>query len=239
MSAWFSFTLKFGFTLKVTRKTNPVLELELNKESVLFSILEAAGWPIWPLLICSIIVTALIIERLYQLRAELIAPKNLLDEVLRKVDQGAVSNIDLETLKGGSPMGAILAATLKAFNQQPQAKEQELREEIELEGKMIAHDLERFQAAIATIASAAPLLGLFGTVVGMIDIFGSQSGVSNNPAQLAHGISTALYNTAFGLIIAIPSLICWRYFRTQIESFVLTLEGSSEKLLKHLVRKRY
>ena len=204
----------------------------------MFEILEAAGWHIWPLLICSVIATALIIERFYRLRTPLIAPKGLLDAVLAKIDQGHASSIDIHALQSGSPLGAILAATLKAFNQQPQAKEQEIREEIELEGKLIAHELERFQSAIATIASAAPLLGLFGTVVGMIDIFGSQSGVSNNPAQLAHGISTALYNTAFGLIIAIPSLICWRYFRTQIDTFVLSFEGSSEKLLKHLIRNR-
>ena len=204
----------------------------------MFSILEAAGWPIWPLLLCSVIATALIIERFYQLRTNLIIPQGLLDAVLAKVDQGDATSIDTEALKLGSPLGAILAATLNAVNHQPNAREQELREEIELDGKLIAHELERFQSAIATIASAAPLLGLFGTVVGMIDIFGSQSGVSNNPAQLAHGISTALYNTAFGLIIAIPALICWRYFRTQIDTFVLALEGSSEKLLKHLMRRR-
>ena len=204
----------------------------------MFSILEAAGWPIWPLLLCSVIATALIIERFYQLRTNLIIPQGLLDAVLAKVDQGDATSIDTEALKLGSPLGAILAATLNAVNHQPNAREQELREEIELDGKLIAHELERFQSAIATIASAAPLLGLFGTVVGMIDIFGSQSGVSNNPAQLAHGISTALYNTAFGLIIAIPALICWRYFRTQIDTFVLALEGSSEKLLKHLIRRR-
>ena len=204
----------------------------------MFSIIEAAGWPIWPLLICSIIATALIFERFYQLRTALITPKNLLNEVLHKVDLGVPASIDAEHLRQNSPLGAILACTLKAYSQMPSAKEQELREDIELEGKRIAHELERFQSAIATIASTAPLLGLFGTVVGMIDIFGSQSGMSNNPTQLAHGISTALYNTAFGLIIAIPSLICWRYFRSQIDSFVLTLEGSSEKLLKHLIRKR-
>jgi len=204
----------------------------------LFSILEAAGWPIWPLLLCSVIATALILERFYQLRADHITPKGLLEEIQSTVDKGIPLPVDLEALKANSPLGSILAATLKAFADNPKAKEQELREEIELEGKLIAHELERFQSALATIASAAPLLGLFGTVVGMIDIFGSQSGVSNNPAQLAHGISTALYNTAFGLIIAIPSLICWRYFRTQIDTFVLTLEGSSERLLKHLMRKK-
>ncbi len=204
----------------------------------MFSILESAGWPIWPLLVCSVIATALIIERLYQLRAQRVIPSSLLVEVLDKVDAGLPSSIDVDQLERGSPLGSILSATLRAFSANPKAQELELKQEIELEGRFIAHQLDRYLAALATIASAAPLLGLFGTVVGMIDIFGSQSGTSSNPAQLAHGISTALYNTAFGLIIAIPSLIFWRYFRTQIDYFVLTLESSSEKLLKHLLKMR-
>lgn len=204
----------------------------------MFSILESAGWPIWPLLVCSVIATALIIERLYQLRAQRVIPSSLLVEVLDKVDAGLPSSIDVDQLERGSPLGSILSATLRAFSANPKAQELELKQEIELEGRIIAHQLDRYLAALATIASAAPLLGLFGTVVGMIDIFGSQSGTSSNPAQLAHGISTALYNTAFGLIIAVPSLIFWRYFRTQIDYFVLTLESSSEKLLKHLLKMR-
>ena len=204
----------------------------------MFSILESAGWPIWPLLVCSVIATALIIERLYQIRAQRVIPSSLLVEVLDKVDAGLPSSIDVDQLERGSPLGSILSATLRAFSANPKAQELELKQEIELEGRIIAHQLDRYLAALATIASAAPLLGLFGTVVGMIDIFGSQSGTSSNPAQLAHGISTALYNTAFGLIIAIPSLIFWRYFRTQIDYFVLTLESSSEKLLKHLLKMR-
>ena len=204
----------------------------------MFSILESAGWPIWPLLVCSVIATALIIERLYQLRAQRVIPSSLLVEVLDKVDAGLPSSIDVDQLERGSPLGSILSATLRAFSANPKAQELELKQEIELEGRIIAHQLDRYLAALATIASAAPLLGLFGTVVGMIDIFGSQSGTSSNPAQLAHGISTALYNTAFGLIIAIPSLIFWRSFRTQIDYFVLTLESSSEKLLKHLLKMR-
>jgi biopolymer transport protein ExbB len=189
-------------------------------------------------LVCSVIATALIIERLYQLRAQRVIPSSLLVEVLDKVDAGLPSSIDVDQLERGSPLGSILSATLRAFSANPKAQELELKQEIELEGRIIAHQLDRYLAALATIASAAPLLGLFGTVVGMIDIFGSQSGTSSNPAQLAHGISTALYNTAFGLIIAIPSLIFWRYFRTQIDYFVLTLESSSEKLLKHLLKMR-
>ena len=105
-------------------------------------------------------------------------------------------------------------------------------------GRLVAHRLEKYLNALATIASAAPLMGLFGTVVGMIEIFGSQSpaggATGGNPAQLAHGISVALYNTAFGLIIAIPALIFWRYFRATVDNHLLTLELASERLVRHL-----
>jgi biopolymer transport protein ExbB len=105
-------------------------------------------------------------------------------------------------------------------------------------GRLVAHRLERYLSALATIASAAPLMGLFGTVVGMIEIFGAQtptgSATGGNPAQLAHGISIALYNTAFGLIVAIPSLIFWRYFRARVDGFLLTLELASERLARQL-----
>ena len=105
-------------------------------------------------------------------------------------------------------------------------------------GRAVAHRLERYLVALATIASAAPLLGLLGTVVGMIEIFGAQApsggATGGNPAQLAHGISVALYNTAFGLIVAIPSLIFWRYFRARVDGYLLTLELSSERFVRHL-----
>ena len=108
-------------------------------------------------------------------------------------------------------------------------------------GRSVAHRMERYLRALATIASAAPLLGLFGTVVGMTEIFGSQApggSTGGNPAQLAHGISIALYNTAFGLMIAIPSLIFWRYFRSRVDAYLLTLELSSEAFLRHLTQLR-
>jgi biopolymer transport protein ExbB len=102
-------------------------------------------------------------------------------------------------------------------------------------GREVAHRMERYLSVLATIASAAPLLGLLGTVIGMIEIFGSQSPNSGtNPAQLAHGISVALYNTAFGLIVAIPSLIFWRYFRARVDAYLLTLELASERFFRHL-----
>jgi biopolymer transport protein ExbB len=113
-------------------------------------------------------------------------------------------------------------------------------------GRTVAHRLEKYLNALATIASAAPLLGLLGTVIGMIEIFGSQVGTGGasqamgggNPAQLAHGISVALYNTAFGLIVAIPALIFWRYFRSLVDAYLLTLELASEQFVRHILRLR-
>ncbi len=99
------------------------------------------------------------------------------------------------------------------------------------------HDLERYLNTIGTIAAAAPLLGLFGTVVGMIEIFGSQAPTGGgNPAQLAHGISVALYNTAFGLMIAIPALMFYRYFRRRVDSYALDMEQAAERMVPHLMR---
>jgi biopolymer transport protein ExbB len=119
----------------------------------------------------------------------------------------------------------------------PRATDAHLRAAIEGKGRAVAARLQRYLGALATIASAAPLLGLLGTVVGMIEIFGSQApggSTGGNPAQLAHGISIALYNTAFGLIVAIPSLIFWRYFRGRVDAYLLTLELAAEHLVRHL-----
>ncbi|MCZ8074067.1 MAG: MotA/TolQ/ExbB proton channel family protein, partial [Paucibacter sp.] len=118
----------------------------------------------------------------------------------------------------------------------PQMAEAKLRQVFELAGRRAIHQLERYLNTLGTIATAAPLLGLLGTVVGMIEIFGSQTPGGGNPAQMAHGISIALYNTAFGLMVAIPSLMFYRYFRGRVEEYVLELEQSSERLLSQLQR---
>jgi biopolymer transport protein ExbB len=106
-----------------------------------------------------------------------------------------------------------------------------MKEAIEEEGRAVTHSLERFLTTLGTIASISPLMGLFGTVVGMIEIFGSQTPTGNNPAQLAHGISIALYNTGFGLIIAIPAMIFFRYFRGKVEGFVVDMEQQAARLV--------
>ena len=140
----------------------------------------------------------------------------------------------------------MLASGLRTLNSNPQCSEADLRAAMEGSGRAVAHRLEKYLAALATIASAAPLLGLLGTVIGMIEIFGSQAGSGGvgqamgggSPAQLAHGISVALYNTAFGLIVAIPALIFWRYFRARVDAYLLALELASEQFVRHILRLR-
>lgn len=204
----------------------------------MFSILQAAGWPIWPLVACSVLALAFIIERFISLKTSRIAPPKLLTEVLA-IARDSLPECDIVTqLERNSALGEVLASGFRALQSNPQCSEGELRSAMEGAGRKVAHQLEKYLSALATIASAAPLMGLFGTVVGMIEIFGSQASAGSlgggNPAQLAQGISIALYNTAFGLIVAIPSLIFWRYFRARVDDYLLTLELASERLALHL-----
>ncbi len=204
----------------------------------MLSIIQAAGWPIWPLIICSVLALALVVERSISLRTDRIAPPKLLDEALQ-VSRTAVPAPDVvNQLAQNSALGEVLASGLRALNHNPRCSEDDLRATMEGTGREVVHRMERYLSALATIASAAPLLGLLGTVIGMIEIFGSQNpgagGGTANPAQLAHGISVALYNTAFGLIVAIPSLIFWRYFRARVDYHLLTLELASDQFVRHL-----
>ena len=205
----------------------------------MLSIIQAAGWPIWPLIICSIIAVALIIERFVSLKTSKIAPPKLLDEALTVSRHAVPSTEIIKQLEQSSELGQVLASGLRVLNTNPKSSEADLRAVMEETGRTVAHRLEKYLSTLATIASAAPLLGLLGTVIGMIEIFGSQAGTgamgTGNPGQLAHGISIALYNTAFGLIVAIPALIFWRYFRAQVDAYLLTLELASERLVRHLV----
>jgi biopolymer transport protein ExbB len=193
------------------------------------------------LVACSIVALALILERLYHLRSPLVAPPNLLEEVV-SVTRASLPTADVvNKLAENSVLGTVLAAGLRAVIGDPRVTEPVLRQSFESAGRSAVHKLERYLNTLGTIAAAAPLLGLFGTVVGMIEIFGSQapgtSGSSGtNPQQLAHGISVALYNTAFGLIIAIPSLMFYRYFRGRVDEFQLGMELAAERMVPHLMR---
>ena len=196
----------------------------------MFAIVEAAGWPIWFLILASIIAVGLIIERLMFLRSHRIAPPTLLDEVIKELKQRGVSDGMLTKLAGSSPLGRIFAAGLKNIKSPPEV----MKESVEEVGRAVSHDLGRFLTTLGTIASISPLLGLFGTVVGMIEIFGSQTAVGNSPAILAHGISVALYNTAYGLIVAIPSMIFYRHFRGKVDNLLLDMEMQGTKLVEIL-----
>jgi biopolymer transport protein ExbB len=193
----------------------------------LFAIIQAAGWPIWPLLLASVIALALIIERFVTLREGRIIPPLLLEEVVNVFQRQGVSDDMLDKLAKDSPLGAVLAAGLRNHR----SSRYVMKEAIDEAGRHVAHDLERFLTTLGTIATAAPLLGLFGTVIGMIEIFGSQSPTGTNPQQLAHGISVALYNTAFGIAIAIPALIFYRHFKNQVDTLVVEMEQLSAKLI--------
>jgi len=144
------------------------------------------------------------------------------------VRQGSLNEAAINALEQGSPLGRVLAAGLRNIK----SSREVMKESIEEAGQAVTHNLERYLTTLGTIASIAPLMGLFGTVVGMIEIFGSQSPSGANPMQLAHGISIALYNTGFGLVIAIPSMIFWRHFRALVDSFVIEMEQQAVKLVE-------
>jgi biopolymer transport protein ExbB len=193
-----------------------------------WSIIQAAGWPIWPLIFASVIALALIFERMWSLRQNIVAPPGMVDRVLAEFKHGGVTQELLTKTARQGPLGRVLAAGL-ANVKSPRPVMKEAIEEV---GRIVSHDLARFLTTLGTIAAMSPLLGLFGTVVGMIEIFGSQTAAGSNPIQLAHGISVALYNTALGLIVAIPSMIFYRYFRAKVDDLILEMEQQAIKLVE-------
>lgn len=194
----------------------------------MFSIIQAAGWPIYPLLLASIIAVALIIERATALRHAKIVPPGLLVSVVGDYRQNGATEQMLQRLEGQSLLGGVFAAGLRNVK----SSREVMKEAIEEAGRGAAHEMARFLTSLGTIASISPLMGLFGTVVGMIEIFGSPTASGNNPQALAHGISVALYNTGFGLIIAIPSMIFYRHFRALVDGLVIEMEQQAVKLVE-------
>ena len=193
----------------------------------MFEIIKGGGWPIWPLLIASIIAVALIIERFITLRRNKIVPDGLLEKAVAAYRKKGVAPELIASLAKDSPLGQVLAAGLRNHK----SSRDVMRDAIEEAGRGVTHELERFLTTLGTIASISPLMGLFGTVVGMIEIFGSQGPTGGSPQQLAHGISVALYNTGFGLVIAIPATIFFRHFRGKVEGFVVEMEQQAIKLV--------
>lgn len=205
----------------------------------MYSILLSAGWPIWPLLIISIIGLAIIIERAWYLRKIHIFPKGSLESLFGLAnaiaDSKKLADAQISAVCTLLPVGSLFACILheKATGSSANAA----FEELQAVAQTTWLKLERYLGALATIATVAPLLGLFGTVVGMIEIFGSQGagqGMAGSPQQLAHGISVALYNTAFGLLIAIPALAAWRGLRAMANQRQQECEEFTRQLFKKL-----
>ena len=194
----------------------------------MLSLIQAAGWPIWPIIIASVVAVSIIVERMWTLRLSIISPKELLPRVLNEYKRSGVNPEMIARLQKHSPLGAILAAGLRNVK----STREVMKESIEESGRVIAHDLSRYLTTLGTIAALSPLMGLFGTLVGMIEIFGSSSPAGTNPAQLAYGISVALYNAAFGILVAIPSMIFYRHFRSKVDDFVIEMELQALKLVE-------
>ncbi len=194
----------------------------------MLSLIQAAGWPIWPIIIASVVAMGIIVERMWTLRLSIISPKELLPRVLNEYKRSGTNPEMIARLQQHSPLGEILAAGLKNVK----STREVMKESIEESGRLVAHDLNRYLTTLGTIAALSPLMGLFGTLVGMIEIFGSNSPTGSNPAQLAYGISVALYNAAFGILVAIPSMIFYRHFRAKIDGFVLEMELQALKLIE-------
>ena len=196
----------------------------------MFALIQAAGWPIWPIILASVVAVGIIGERIWTLRLSVVTPRDLLPKVVHEYRKSGVSEEMLTRLQNHSPLGQIFAAGLR----NDQSTREIMKESIEEAGRSVAHDLDRYLTTLGTIASLSPLMGLFGTLVGMIEIFGANtpSTGSGNPAQLAHGISVALYNAAFGILVAIPSMIFYRHFRAKVDALVVEMELQALKLVE-------
>ncbi|GHU15418.1 translocation protein TolQ [Betaproteobacteria bacterium] len=193
----------------------------------MFAMIQAGGWPMWPLLFTSVIALALIIERLISLRRSRVVPRGLIDRIIADVGKNGAPPEMVARVEAHSPLGRVLAAGLRNIR----SPRDIMKEAIEEAGRVVVHDLERFLTTLGTIASISPLLGLFGTVVGMIHIFAAQ-GSGANIQELSAGVSEVLYRTGFGLTIAIPSTIFWRHFRRQIDNFVIEMEQHAIALVE-------
>lgn len=199
----------------------------------MLSIIEAAGWPIWFIILASIVALAIIGERFWSLRSSLVAPRGLLAQTITEYRARGASPDLITRLLQGPLIGRIFAAAL--VNEK--SPREVMKDAVADAGRAVSLELERFLNTLGTIATTSTLLGLFGTIVGMIEIFGSQNpanGAGGNPAALAHGISVALYNTLFGIGVSIPAVIFYRHFRNRVDVLVIEMESQAVKLIEML-----
>lgn len=200
----------------------------------MLEIIKAAGWPIYPLLLASIVTLAIIVERLWVLRSNVIAPPELLPEVQRWLGQGGVNSEALAKLQQHSLLGEIFASALSNAS----SSREVVKESIEETGRAVAHKLEKNLTTLGTIATVSPLLGLLGTVIGMVELFGAFTTTGHDVAQFARGISVALYNTAGGIVVAVPAMIFYRFFRGRVDGLIVEMEQQAVKLVEMIHRER-
>ena len=202
----------------------------------MLEIVQSGGWLMLPIIICSVIAAAIILERLWTLQPSRVLPRNLTRQVWEWVSKNQLSHTHIDELNKGSPLGEILAAGLANRHREREV----IKESIEDAGRQVVHDLERFLNSLGTIAAISPLLGLLGTVIGMVKVFAAITthGVGD-PTVLAGGISEALITTAAGLTVAIPSLIGYRYLRGRVDALAVRMEQEAIRMVEALMRKQY
>ena len=195
----------------------------------MIELVKAGGWPMIPLLLLSFVALGIIVERFWSLRRSVILPPGLGDEVGQWAKRGGtLERQHIDALRATSPLGALLAAALDVRNKSRDA----IRERVEDTGRHLVHKMEKYLNTLGTIAAAGPLLGLFGTVVGMIEMFlGILDHGIGDVDQLAGGIGKALICTAAGMIVAVPALMFHRYFRGRIASYIVDMEHEAMQLL--------
>jgi biopolymer transport protein ExbB len=193
-----------------------------------WDIIIAAGWPIWPLVATSVFGVAIILERLWSLRQSYVIPKNLLKDVKKLIGSEAATKDSVEALRANSPLGEIMAAAIENQNSSLEI----IKDSIEEAGSLVSYKLERYLGALSTISTVAPLLGLFGTIIGMVELFSSFTSSGHDVAVFARGISIALYNTAGGIVVAVPAMIAFRYFRSKVDHLVNEMEQHALHLVE-------
>ena len=196
----------------------------------MWEIILAAGWPIWPLIFASIIALAIIGERFWSLRVEIIAPSDLLPEVQNLLNQGTIKKDVIAKIKEHSLLGEIFSSALVNSN----TSAAHIKEAIEESGRAVSYKLEKYLSTLGTIAAVAPLLGLLGTVIGMVDLFSSFTNSGHDVAIFARGISVALYNTAAGIVVAVPAMIFYRFFRSKVDDLIFDMEQQALKLIESM-----
>jgi biopolymer transport protein ExbB len=196
----------------------------------MWELVRAGGPFMAPIILCSIVAVGILLERLWTLQRKRVLPQEIIKKVTQLADSNQVNVKIIEALEKNSPLGRVLAAALANRDRGREI----MMERVEDTGRHVVHELERFLNTLGTIATISTLLGLFGTIVGMIEIFGSQNPTTGggNPAQLAHGISVALYNTLFGIGVAIPAVIFYRHFRNRVDVLVVDMESQAIKLIE-------